>query len=292
MKDGVIARIGIVSFAALVAIAGCKATTPMEEPPLPTLLGVWRGAELVTVDGMEVEVSYILTFTKSRYVHERREPIPRGFRFQVRSGTWSSTDEIVTKTRLRGGRERKEVVVQKQYSWGDEERNVLVMHPWEADTERDYSIEYTREPAITLELISGTWQYRYRLTDDPNVDGEVVEGAEKLTIGDERCSLRREHQRDIIDTLDFIEVSGPCEVDLEELRVTFTVDETQGHNWYWEIVGTTLTFAFAPSGSPGSIRVSFFWREQTFDESTGMWELGNSEFPYGEYDLPMDKVTD
>ena len=51
---------------------------------------------------------------------------------QVRSGTWSSTDEIVTKTRLRG-RAREEVVVQKQYSWGDEERNVLVMNPWAAE---------------------------------------------------------------------------------------------------------------------------------------------------------------
>ena len=118
------------------------------------------------------------------------------------------------------------------------------------------------------------------------MDGEVVEGTENLTIGDERCSFRREQQQDILDTLDFIEVSGPCEVDLEELRVTFTVDDTKGHNWSWPIIGTTLTFAFAPADRPvflESIDVSFFGSEQTFNQSTGMWELGNSEFSYGAY---------
>jgi hypothetical protein len=284
---------GMAWFAAMVVIAGCLSTTSMdEEPPLPTLMGVWRGTEMVEQDGMEIEATYILTFTKSRYIHVLREPTGDGYFTQVRSGTWSSTDEIVTKTRLRG-RGGEEVVVQKEYSWGDQERNVLVMHPWRWDRELDYSIEYTREPAITRESISGTWRDRYHRDDDPEVDGEIIAGSEGVTIGAERCSIRLEEQEDVRNALNFIEVSGPCEVDLEELRVSFTVDRTDADNWLWpKVEGTTLTYAFAPSVDAASIHVSFYRSEQTRNRTTEKWELGNSEFPYGNYDLRMDRVDE
>ena len=288
---------GVMSLAALAVIGGCTSSTPLKDEPQPTepptLMGVWRGTETVDQDGVEVEATYVLTFTKSRFIHVSATPIPdSGLALDVRSGTWSSTGDTVTKTRIRS---RGDLVTEKRYSWGDEHRNELVMNPWVVDREVDYTIEYYRRPAITLEGISGTWRTVSVRYDNPDIDGEEVGRTTELKIGATECSYCREFQRDNVDTPHYIDVFGPCEVDLEELRVSFTVDRVRtspGSSWRG-VVGSTLTFAFAPSYNEDSIEVSSFYNEQTFNRTSGKWELtGNSEFPYGEYDLRMDRVTE
>lgn len=82
-------------------------------------------------------------------------------------------------------------------------------------------------------------------------------------------------------------------MDLEELRVAFVVSrvDTDPESSWGRVVGNTLTFAIAPTAEEAtSVIVSRFWNEQTYDSDTGEWELGNADFPYGQYDFLMMRV--
>lgn len=288
----------------LLAIAavliGCSGTTPTTEPvvpPQPTAQEQLRGSWIITVpwiDRGEERGSelHVLTFTEDRWIQYRTR---RDLNDSVviswsRSGTWSIADSVVTRTwiDLDNGSLRS---VGKDFRI---EGDTLHVDRWTSHVPVDDLWTYTRLPPLTVADLYGTWRHIETRDDDPDVPDEDIQVVYDLRIGEE-CSYRREWLDDEGET-SFIDAIGACDLDLEELRVTFVVDRvatSPGSTW-GVVLGKPLTFAIAPyakDGTNAAILVSGFWREQVFNPETSTWEFGNDAYPYGLYDLLLEKVS-
>jgi hypothetical protein len=167
---------------------------------------------------------------------------------------------------------------------------MLHVDRWTDQVPVDDTWVYTRVPSLlTAADLHGTWRAFGRQAGNDGSQHATYD----LRIGEE-CSYRREYrdEADDVEPLFFTDAIGPCEVDLEELRVAFVVSRVDTDpKSSWGVVGNTLTFAIAPiAEETTSVIVSGFWNEQTYNSATGEWELGNADFPYGQYDFLMMRV--
>ena len=167
----------VVALATFLVVLGCQqAMAPIAEPPPaleapePTLVGTWQFIRPERDDsGMSVNtVTLTLTFTKSRFVefHVRRGSDGNITEYWRETGTWIATDDIVTKTYFEWDEQNRQryadaTMVDKNYAWGDEARDVLFIHSWESNGEEDRYQRGTRiKDPITYPL-TGVWKGDY-----------------------------------------------------------------------------------------------------------------------------------
>lgn len=270
------------------ALTGCGKTagvTPEPDPdPPPSPEEVLRGVWSVTYDDDDGKpVTALLSLNKSRYVLVYSiEVATNTYNTSTRSGTWNATDAAITKMRKRSNGE--EVIVQKPYRWGDEQRSTLSMPPWLVDRELDAhrSITHTREAQWTPSDLAGTWVERIN-----QADGSVAAV---------RFSYSEDGDCSWLDEIDWPEdsgiddvyslITGNCEIDFTEHFAVMTVEQavtSTGVAHESVAVGHVLRFAFARGAlhEPEQIVMSSFDVEQEFDAESGTWIDGPSV--YGDY---------
>ena len=143
---------------------------PEPEPePLPTLVGTWRSAvENTWIDsdtGQMMSSSTMLTFIGDRaiaIVSVYADGVHSWYGFHA-SG-WEATETAVTRHWFwdRTDDDQDNPThgrVEKAYSWGDDERRVLVMEKWSAFDPETETERWQRVPVDTLPSPVGSWRY-------------------------------------------------------------------------------------------------------------------------------------
>ena len=203
-----------------------------------------------------------LTFTDTRYIQARFHYLHDGTIDHTwkTSGGWSETDAN-TLTRVweddhddRGDTPPVVMSVPKRYLWGDDARNLLLMHHWAGDEERTHLVlEVHERVANPLPSgLTGVWEF----TDEWDQGPVVIE----MTIGTDGTF-----------TWELRETHGT-----ERITATWALDEGtyfqdfRGASATWTPQGGTVEpvedfkadrIAFAPTDSPDLIIVSPHWHE-------------------------------
>lgn len=291
----ILGRVVIAStlLAALVFLAGCSgAGTPMtkkepEPPPLPTLMGSWQRVETTTDDEGGIGVRTItLTFTKSRFIWYSLTAWDDGSEsYSSESGTWTSTDNTVTKidhwTEDEDGvsiLSEDPISTVKSYEWGDQERTTILIQPWGDDAALDASLErYTRlEPLAGG--ITGTW------SGDKWVFESGVEALAlwTLTIDVDDGIFMAEFSTD--PDIGMVSHMGDLRHDADEGFLFMTVTSAEGSPLVNE--GHELKYAYAQIG-PNTIVVSVFNDERT--PGGDDWVDLPAPNAHGHYSLILEK---
>ena len=203
-----------------------------------------------------------LTFTKERYILYRAHYLHDGTfdHSWEPSGTWTPTgSNTVTRTWLHNHDDNDDTPerltsISKNYVWGDESHELLLMHHWEDDEERTgYDYNLYRRVSNPLPSPLGVWRGTQEWDEGPveftmtvNVDGtfrfeiEEPEGTATLTA---RWDLDEDNYylnlTDVFHTWTPLgEPSEPAEPD------------------------PATRFAYAPTDRPDEMAVSFHWEER------------------------------
>ena len=236
-----------------------------------------------------------LTFTKERYILYRAHYLHDGTFDHpwTPSGTWTPTgSNTVTRIWLDNHDDDDDTPdvrtsISKNYTWGDESRELLLMHDWTEDEEKTH--DYTRYTRLEDPLrggLTGTWIHHgswdhgelgevqqtltFMITIDtftevdrnvyPNGDVEINTRFGSLTIDQENQFLK------VAVTSASLEWNGEPDEDFDDT----------------ESVGHEFRYGYAESGQPDKLSVSMRWEEQDWNHETMMYE-NSEEFPYGNY---------
>ena len=291
----ILARVVIAStlLAVLVFLTACEgAGTPMtKKEEKPTLHGSWQRVETTVDDDGDTGVRTItLTFTKSRFIWYSFTKWDDGSSRRSESGTWTSTDNTVTK--IDHWTEDEDGVAQfsedltstmKTYEWGDPERNTLLIQSWEGDAVDDASLQrYTRLEPLTGG-ITGIWsgeEFAFQGDDDDVGFLELW----TLTIGDGTFMAEVSTDPD----MGSFSHSGDLRHDPEEGFLFVTVTNIEGSASVNDLIneGHELKYAYAQIG-PSTIVVSRFNRERT--PAGTMWVDLTGPHAFGSYWLLLEK---
>ena len=294
------------TLAVVLVLSGCTETVrtvtrDVPRPaPTPSLIGTWTSTEQDRDDDgslKEVRV-YTLTFTKSRaiWLTSVRDTSGREIDRWNEADTWSATDTTVTRTRHdwddenRRFHERSDHVA-KNYAFADEGKTLLI-HVWNDERPTTHYWRYTRVETPIQDLFTGAWEF-YDERDDGTVNW-------RLTISFSGGSFTYRNVRTEGESVRVVQLEGPYEHDVENgfILVTIsaytrTVDGAPSEDSDEESarhVGHTLRWAYAPTERPDQIAVSLYGSEQTWNQSTRMWDYRNDVsggrfLPSGNYNV-------
>ena len=219
-----------------------------------------------------------LTFTKERYILYRAHYLDDGtFNYSwADSGTWTPTgSNTVTRTWFHnhdGNNDTPDVrtSISKNYVWGDESRELLLMHHWKHDDERtNHWYNQYRRVSNPLPSLLGVWRGTTEWDADPveftmtvNADGTFRFEVKELH-GTRTWTARWDLDEDnyYLNLTDVFHTSTP-------LGVPSGPAEPK----------PAMRFAFAPTDGPDEMAVSFHWEE------------GNpGRHPYGWYGEKLER---
>jgi hypothetical protein len=245
----------------------------------PSLRGTWISTGYTWDEDDRDQGTFVdtLTFTKERYILHRahyRHDGTFGYSW-ANSGTWRSTGSTVTRTWLHNHDDDDDTPerltsISKNYIWGDESRELLLMHHWMDDEEKTVDSSYDAYGRVPNPLPSplGVWRGTQEWDEGPveftmtvNVDGtfrsetEEPEGTATLTA---RWDLDEDNY--YLNLTDAVETWTPIGGAPEP------ADASKGMR----------RFAYAATDrSPDEIAVSFHWDEENQ--------------PYGGYGLSLER---
>ena len=294
--------------ALLVAVIGCKGTTPAEdpvEPPAPPttaqslMTGAWQytaSYDYVNREGLEVTVTETatLTFTPSRWlVHIAWEDTTERSGDYVNSGGWTVTgaSSIDWDRWIWGEEGREQEFSNKEFYWGNEERTELFLNTWHSD-DALYFQRWTSAGATSADAM-GTWHgeedFRVRSAGEteytPITELYLMEvGADTFTHTETRIDPREGRSGDEV-------ITGTLEVDEAERFLWVTVTEVTYNGVPLDaddhpLLGARTRWAYYIVG--GRMYLSTWLDEMDYDRETGNWIVGDPEFPYGHYGQEMD----
>jgi hypothetical protein len=240
----------------------------------PSLRGTWISTGYTWDEDDRDQGTFVdtLTFTKERYILHRahyRHDGTFGYSW-ANSGTWRSTGSTVTRTWLHNHDDDDDTPerltsISKNYIWGDESRELLLMHHWMDDEEKTVDSSYDAYGRVPNPLPSplGVWRGTQEWDEGPveftmtvNVDGtfrfkiEEPEGTSTLTA---RWDLDEDNY-------------------YLNLTVVFHTWTPLGEPPEQPEPDPARRFAYAPTDRPHEMAVSFHWEE------------GNPvDHPYGGY---------
>lgn len=243
----------------LAAMLGCSGIPAMPTAEEPTFLGTWKTTESSDSDGETTTTTYVLTFTKDRYIQYVESRTGTTGYVTTTSGTWSRADGYITRTWADDDDGTKDA--KKAYRWM-EDGQVLSMEPWHLDDEgSDRSARYTRvkDPVAPL---AGVWSSTvffgdYRVTETLTFGGSS---------SNDSFVYRYEKTGSSEDSW---EITGTWMPDPDR-ELAFLV--TVGNN------GRVERWAYAPTDDPDTIAVSFT-----------SFEHNPEEYPYGSYTMRVTK---
>ena len=234
----------------------------------PWLRGTWTATyPWDEPDGRSGIFVDTLTFTKERYIQYRAHYLDDGtFDYSwADSGTWTSTGSTVTRRWLHG----HDVVptsISKNYVWGDESRELLLMHHWsDSDEKTGPNYDLYRRVSNPLPSLFGVWRGTQEWDHGPaefmmtvNADGTFRFEVEEPN-GTEILNARWELDED------------NYYLDLTDAVVTWTpIGKPPEPSGPWGPTGMTR-FSYAPTDSPDAIAVSFHWDEDSGDNPYGWY---------------------
>ena len=284
------------------AEAGDAVTLSFTVTVRPTLWGSWRNTRIWYYDEEEELVATVvetLTFTNSRYIVNQSYYRPDGSYggHYEESGTWTASDDTVTKTWYHDDDddgETPEVLTtnDRDYVLSDE-GNTLLVPQW-TDNPDERLTKYVRAPTPDRLTLIGTWTGG---GTGENNDGEFT-WEMKLTFSEDGSFnfLQSRTQVDEYGTL----WTGSFTVDPENLYIMTTFESVtstmNGVVTSSEIPPEletryfvhTLRWAFAPTGDANRIVVSTYWEEQDYNVAMDEW-VDRIDRPYGNYWLTVSK---
>ena len=285
----------------VVALLGCRGTTPKPDPEPPDprhdLIGTYR-AQIDVVEGGSLE-TVTLTFTASRWILHST-----GVNLPAQSGGWSISGSTLTKTWFDAETQSTRSVT-KSFEFDGTD---LIVDPWSSsdpsddveDRERYAKVESPLPTSMIgswsgprYENKDGTWTFtetwRYILRADDTVTMEVVPEPDYVTI-----------PSDGTDPQPPACWHGTLTIDSSELFITFTnttsnLGESDDVN---EKVFENKTFrnAYAPTDRQEVIIVSTWWAEQLWpghalpeeEQIAAVWK-DNPQAPHGIYYLELTR---
>lgn len=293
--------------ALIVAVIGCKGTTPVDEPveppapPTPAeslMTGAWQytaSYDYVNREGVEVTVTETatLTFTPSRWlVHTAWEDDTERSGDYVNSGGWTVTgaNTIDWDRWIWGEEDREQEFSSKEFYWGNEERTELFLNTWHTE-DALYFHRWTSVAATSADAM-GTWHgeadYRVRSAGEteytPVTDLYLMEvGADTFTHTATRMDPREGRSREVV-------ITGTLEVDEAERFLWVMVTEYTYNGVPLDadnpFLGARMRWAYYIVG--GRMYLSTYSDEMDYDRDTRKWIVGHPEFPYGDYGQEMD----
>ena len=272
----------VVPLVTVLAVLGCKqAMTPAPDPAEPeptlpklTLIGTWQfiRTSLDDVGMIEESETSTLTFTPERFIEFN---VLRGADGTItgrwrETGTWTATEDTVTKTSYRWDDENERrfdetTSVDKHYAWGDEAREVLFVHPWGSDDNEDRYERGTRVKDPIPYPLTGTWT-GFRYWDVDRKDWTFTFGdsfTERFDNGEAMFTLTGKWQ-----TLDEENLFFFVTAESASLVIDGVANEDFDPSEY---VGHELRYAFAPTGLADTILLSPFGIERKYDDATSTW---------------------
>ena len=269
----------VVPLVAVIAVLGCQQAmspdpAPEPEPPKPTLIGTWQFVSPEhDDDGTLVRTKTLtLTFTSAArfiefYVVRRLDgSIEDRWR---ETGTWTTTQDTVTKTYYEWDEENdrrfeQPTAVNKHYTWGDEAREVLFIHPWGSNDDERHYVRGTRVEDPIPYPLTGTWTgFPYWDVDRKPLTFTFGDAfTERYDDGEETFALAGEWRLDEDNLYFFVTVEN-ASATIDGVAVE-DFDPTR-------FVGHELRYAFAPTGLANTILLSPFRIERSYDAVTSMW---------------------
>ena len=246
---------------------------PMSGPPAPTFRGTWTTKSHVWRDDEVVGMATsLLTFTKSRYIQHTLIEEFDGTLIddKVESGTWSSTDTMVTRTWVR--RDQNDTwqtqSVAKNYVW-TEDGSVLFMEPWGDGQESDKFARYTRVDIPEPFPLAGSW----RRVWSSQTNSRVL--TQTFIFNDDMFTFIEHDTNDDDQPATVGTLTGTWSTDHDERFILVSVESASGGNRAFGAQrfreGQILRLAYAPTTTLEKVRFSPYWREQRFDSSQNAW---------------------
>ena len=219
-----------------------------------------------------------LTFTKERYILYRAHYRHDGTFADswAVSGTWTSSGNTVTRVWLDDDETPARLIsVSKNYVWGDDARDLLLMHPWTDDWEQPigYNLEAYRRVANPLPSIFGVWRSTGEWDDGftlrINADGTVSFDNESPGEGTSTLTATWEFDEDnyFLNLSDVAETWTP----LDGLPEASDAPDAK-------------RFAIAPTDSSNELIISPYWNET---EITGTEDYRE----YGDYWIKLGRES-
>ena len=295
---------GLFTASLLAVIAACSqgpgTTAKMEEmeeqpppTPKPTLVGTFqRDHTWQEEDGTEITTTTLLTFTETRFIEVNVERLSSGVVHDRWStpGTWTHTESMVTKIYHpwdddEGRRSEQAVSIVKEYVWGDEERNVLFVHPWDWDDPAHEFHRFQRvENPLPPESIAGVWKDR---SED---EERGITWDWSLTVTSDSFTYRNEiREGDELRVFSFMgrsrldPVNNFLFVNVESIQSIVNGERHERYDLQAAVhIGHELRLAYAPTGIPNTLAISQHFRELQYDDEEMTW-IDRPLFPYGEY---------
>ena len=267
-------------------------------PSNPTLLGTWESEagyweydDLLDRHVLVSKLKRTLTFTENRYIIYNWAETGNNWHH---SGTWAATDSSISKTAVavRQYDDDGNVTIEsrsfdKQYAWGaggelfvmgwggEDEDAVDAVRP---EIERFTRVEHPLPPFV------GVWLSESERELD---DGQTQVDRTTLTIGEEfTWSFDREVGGQVVLSWS---VSGSLRHDASKLFLLVDVQDAVRTNqerfpdWSAQFIGHELRLAYAPTGVPGEIAISWWHWERSYDPDTNTWSAESEVYPYGRY---------
>ena len=253
---------------------------PPAMDPARDLIGTYRA----TVDGDVVT----LTFTRSRWIrHVASQGLFVGC--DDKSGGWEATDAIVTKkwTEIDEDGMIQTRSAAKAYAWGNDDRSVLLMDPWESAENGGNQRSYIRVDDPLPETLTGVWKtvmVNERLTHgleeewsySINSDGTFTFMIDRPEVPGARSDFRVDADRWIVDQSEYF-------LTLRGTRSAAQPDNPANH--YYDKV---FRNGYAPTNEKNQIVFSMWFDEQM---RTDLVWSDNERHPYGCYWLILTRQT-
>ncbi len=279
--------------------ASLKFTVDVESSFSASFLGTWKMIEPFDDDGMTGTETYILTFTENRYVeYSVRRSTGTLIDDGVNSGTWSYTEEFITRTWHEWDDDNdrpfvEPINVRKDYMWV-EGGNVLFMKPWFSDAEGEE--RYSRYERVTdsIPSLAGVWNAENEYVNDDN--GQTVYRVWKLAIDSDnsfRFDLEYTGGHEEVFSIAGTWMPDPDRdfgflVTVESVFKTEYGEPEDLSHWS----GQVLRWAYAPTDNANKIQISVYWSEHGWNADQHQHtDDSNPRHPYGNYWLTMTRAA-